>query len=181
MANDMTAGVHTASTWPVFLSVVMIAAGLLAIGVPLVAGVALTSLVAWLLVLGGVLHLAFAWRGHTAAGVVWESLLGFAYGAIGFYILAHPLVGLESLTLAVAVYLFVEGVLEFILWFQLRTTPGKGWLLFDGIVTLLLAAMIGSTWPSSAAWVIGTLVGISIFFSGISRLVLSLTVRRRVA
>jgi uncharacterized membrane protein HdeD (DUF308 family) len=123
MANDLTAGVHTASTWSVVLSVLMIAAGLLAIGVPLVAGVAVASLVAWLLVLGGVLHLAFAWRGHTAGGVVWEILLGFAYGAIGFYILAHPLVGLESLTLAVAVYLFVEGVLEFILWFQLRTTP----------------------------------------------------------
>jgi uncharacterized membrane protein HdeD (DUF308 family) len=181
MANDTTAGMHTATTWSVILSALMIAAGLLAIGIPLVAGLAVASLVAWMLVFSGALHLAFAWRGHTAGGAVWEVLLGFAYGAIGFYILAHPFVGLESLTLAVAVYLFVEGVLEFILWFQLRTTPGKGWLLFDGIVTLLLAAMIGSTWPSSAAWVIGTLVGISIFFSGISRLVLSLTVRRRVA
>ncbi len=180
MVNDMTAHVHTAATWSVVLSVLMIAAGLLAIGVPLVAGVAVATLVAWLLVFSGALHLAFAWRGHTAGGVVWEILLGFAYGAIGFYILAHPLAGLASLTLAVAIYLFVEGVLEFILWFQLRTTPGKGWLLFDGIVTLVLAAMIWSTWPSSAAWVIGTLVGISIFFSGISRLVLSLAGRRLV-
>jgi uncharacterized membrane protein HdeD (DUF308 family) len=181
MANDTTAGVHRASTWSVVLSVLMIAAGLLAIGVPLVVGVAVASVVAWLLVLAGILHLAFAWRGHTAGGVVWEILLGFAYGAIGFYILVHPLVGLESLTLAVAIYLVVEGILECILWFQLRATPRNVWLLFDGIVTLVLAAMIGSTWPSSAAWVTGTLVGISIFFSGISRLVLSLAVRRRVA
>jgi uncharacterized membrane protein HdeD (DUF308 family) len=181
MANDTTAGMHTATTWSVILSALMIAAGLLAIGIPLVAGLAVASLVAWMLVFSGALHLAFAWRGHTAGGAVWEVLLGFAYGAIGFYILAHPLAGLASLTLAVAVYLFVEAVLELILWFQLRTTPGKGWLLFDGVVTLVLAAMIGSTWPSSAAWVIGTLVGISIFFSGISRLVISLTVRRRVA
>ena len=82
---------------------------------------------------------------------------------------------------AEAIYLFVEGVLEFILWSQLRSVAGKGWLLLDGIVTLILAAMIWSTWPSSAAWVIGTLVGISIFFSGISRLVLSLAARRLVA
>jgi uncharacterized membrane protein HdeD (DUF308 family) len=80
---------------------------------------------------------------------------------------------------AEAIYLFVEGVLEFTLWFQLRTTPGKAWLLLDGIVALILAAMIWRTWPSSAAWVIGTLVGISMFFSGISRLLLSLAVRRR--
>src|SRR5580658_7956346 len=117
MANDMTARVHTAATWSVVLSVLMIAAGLLAIVVPLVAGVAVAALVAWVLVFSGALHLAFAWRSHTTGGVVWHILLGLAYGTIGFYILAHPLAGLASLTLAVAIYLFVEGVLEFILWF----------------------------------------------------------------
>jgi uncharacterized membrane protein HdeD (DUF308 family) len=181
MANDVRARMHTAATWSVVLSVLMIAAGLLAIVVPLVAGVAVAALVAWVLVFSGALHLAFAWRSHTTGSVVWQILLGLAYGVIGVYILAHPLAGLASLTLAVAIYLFVEGVLEFTLWFQLRATPGKGWLLFDGIVTLVLAAMIWSTWPSSAAWVIGTLVGISIFFSGISRLVLALAARRLTA
>ena len=80
---------------------------------------------------------------------------------------------------AEAIYLFVEGVLDLTPRFRLRTTPGKAWLLLDGIVTLILAAMIWRTWPSSAAWVIGTLAGISMFFSGISRLVFSLAVRRR--
>jgi uncharacterized membrane protein HdeD (DUF308 family) len=181
MANDIAARVHRAATWSVVLSVLMITAGLLAIVVPLVAGVAVAALVAWVLVFGGAIHLALAWRGHSAGGMVWQILLGLAYGAIGFYILAHPLAGLASLTLAVAIYLFVEGVVEFILWFQLRTAVGRGWLLFDGVVTLVLAAMIWSTWPSSAAWVIGTLVGINIFLSGISRLVLSLAARRIVA
>jgi uncharacterized membrane protein HdeD (DUF308 family) len=73
-----------------------------------------------------------------------EILLGLAYGVIGFYVLAN-LAGLASLTLAVAIYLFVEGVLEFILSFQLRPAPGAGWLLVDGIVTLVLAVMIWST------------------------------------
>ena len=43
------------------------------------------------------------------------------------------------------------------------------------------AVMIWSTWPSSALWVVGTLVGISMFFSGITRLMLSMAVRRIVA
>jgi uncharacterized membrane protein HdeD (DUF308 family) len=38
--------------------------------------------------------------------------------------------------------------------------------------------MIWRTWPSSTVWVIGTLVGISMLFSGVSRLVLSLAARR---
>ena len=92
-----------------------------------------------------------------------------------------PGAGLASLTLALAFYLVFEGVLEFVLSFQLRPLPGSGWLLFDGIVTLLLAAMIGSAWPISSVWAIGTLVGVSMFFSGITRLMLSVAARRIVA
>jgi uncharacterized membrane protein HdeD (DUF308 family) len=54
-----------------------------------------------------------------------------------------------SLTLALAIYLLVESVLEFVLAFRLRPMPGSNWLLFDGIVTLILAIMIWRTWPSS--------------------------------
>jgi uncharacterized membrane protein HdeD (DUF308 family) len=178
MANEMTADVHKAATWSMVLSVVMIATGVLAIAVPLIAGVAVTALVAWLLIFSGMLHLVFAWRAGRPAAVVWEILLGIVYGAIGFYLLASPVAGLESLTLAIALYLVIEGVLEFVMSFQLRPLPGSGWLLVDGIVTLVLAVMIWRTWPSSAVWVVGTLVGISMLFSGITRLMLSMAVRR---
>ncbi|HJZ73990.1 MAG TPA: DUF308 domain-containing protein [Vicinamibacterales bacterium] len=181
MANELTSDVRRATTWSIAISVLMIAAGVLAIALPSSAGIAVTALVGWLLVFSGVLHLAFAWRGGRAGAVVWEILLGLAYGIVGFYVLANPVAGLASLTFAVAVYLFVEGVLEFAASFQLRPAPGAGWLLVDGIITLVLAIMIWSTWPSSAAWVVGTLIGISMFFSGITRLMLSLAVRRIVA
>jgi uncharacterized membrane protein HdeD (DUF308 family) len=92
-------------------------------------------------------------------------------------LLFRPVGGLASLTLALAIYLFAEGVLELILSFRLRPMPGSRWLLFDGIITLILAVMIWRTWPSSTEWVIGTLVGISMLFSGISRLMLSLAAR----
>jgi uncharacterized membrane protein HdeD (DUF308 family) len=181
MANSITTDVHRATTWSIGLSVLMIAAGVLAICVPVVAGVAVTALVGWLLVFSGLLHLAFAWRGGSAGSIVWEILLGLVYGAIGVYLLASPVAGLASLTLAIAAYLLMEGVLEFVLSFQLRPAPGSGWLMVDGIITLVLAVMIWTTWPSSAMWVVGTLVGISMFFSGITRLMLSMAVRRIVA
>ena len=181
MANSITTDVHRATTWSIVLSVLMIAAGVLAICVPVVAGVAVTALVGWLLVFSGLLHLAFAWRGGRAGSILWEILLGLVYGATGVYLLASPVAGLASLTLAIAAYLLIEGVLEFVLSFQLRPVPGSWWLLFDGIITLVLAVMIWTTWPSSALWVVGTLVGISMFFSGITRLMLSMAVRRIVA
>ena len=178
MVNELTSDIHRAATWSLGLSVLMMATGALAIALPMVAGFAVTGIVGWLLIFSGALHLALALSGGGATAVVWEIVLGVLYGAIGFYLLANPVAGLESLTLAIAVYLFVEGILEFVLSFQLRHRTGAGWLLVDGIITLVLAVMIWTTYPSSAAWVVGTLVGISIAFSGITRFMLSRRVRR---
>jgi len=181
MTTTMMGDIRRTTTWSIVFSVLMIAAGVLAIGVPMVAGIAVTAFVGWLLLLSGVLHLAFAWGAGRANAVVWEILLGALYGLIGTYLLASPAGGLASLTLAIAAYLVIEGVLEFIVSFQLRPAPGSGWLLVDGIVTLVLALMIASTWPSSAEWVVGTLVGISMLFSGSTRLMASMAVHRMVA
>ncbi len=181
MADGIAANVHRATSWSIGISILMVAAGFAAILVPTIAGLAVTATVGWLLIFSGALQLAFAWRAGHASGMVWQILIGAAYGAIGLYLIARPLVGLASLTFAVALYLLVEGTLEFILSFQLRPAGGTGWLLADGIITLLLAAMIWVTWPSSAVWIVGTLVGIKMLFSGITRLMMSLAIRRIVA
>ena len=91
--------------------------------------------------------------------------------------LFHPLLGMAGLTLALAIYLFAEAVLEFILGFQLRPRRGSGWLFVDGVITLILAAMIWRTWPFSTEWALGILVGVSMLFSGISRLMFSMVAR----
>ena len=181
MTDPALGRVRTATSWSIALSVLMILAGLLAIVLPEAAGAAVVVLVGWLLLISGILHLAFAWRSTRGAGVVWEVLVGIVYILIGYYVLSHPLVGLASLALVLAAYLFIEAILEFILGFQLRGLPGSGWILFDGLVTLVLAVLVWRAWPSGAAWVIGTIVGVSMFVSGISRLALSMGVRRAIA
>jgi uncharacterized membrane protein HdeD (DUF308 family) len=181
IAHALTGDIRRATTWSIVLSVLMIAAGVLAIFSPAIAGVTATVFFGWLLIVSGILHVAFAWQADRAGAVVWEILLGVLYGAMGFLLLARPVAGLESLTLALAVYLVMESVLEFILSFTLRPAPGSGWLLFDAIVTMALAVMIGSAWPLSSVWAVGTLVGASMLSSGVTRLMLSIAVRRIVA
>ena len=89
----------------------------------------------------------------------------------------HPVAGLSALTLALVIYFTFEGILEFALALSLRPLPGSGWLLFDGIVTLFFAVVVGSGWPASSTWVVGTLVAMSMFFSGVTRLMVSAAVR----
>ena len=164
--------------WSIALSVLMIVAGILAIIVPPASGIAVTILVGWLLVFCGAAHMAYSWHSRHGGGLLWGILLGIIYIVAGGYVLLHPMVGLESLTLVLAAYLLVESILEFILSFQLRPLKGSGWLLVDGIITLILAIMIWRSWPINTLWVVGTLVGISMLCSGFTRLAISLAARR---
>ena len=173
--------VRQSATWSIVLSVLMIISGTLALAIPPVAGLTVTVMFGWLLIVTGALHLGFAWRGQGASTVVGETLMAVVYAVIGFYMLASPVAGLASLTLAIAAYLLAKGVLEGMIAFKFRRMPGSGWLLFDAILTIAIAAMIASAWPASAAWAVGTLVGVAMVSSGFARLMVSTAVRRLVA
>jgi uncharacterized membrane protein HdeD (DUF308 family) len=164
-------------SWSIVISLLIIAAGAVAIIVPPASGIAVAIFVGWLLVFCGIAHFVYAWHTRHGGGVLWGILLGIVYVFAGGYILLHPVAGLASLTFLLAAYLFIEAIMEFILSFELRRVHGSGWLLLDGIITLALALMIWWSWPASTEWVIGTLVGISLIFTGITRLAISMAAR----
>ncbi|MGH9746100.1 MAG: HdeD family acid-resistance protein [Candidatus Acidiferrales bacterium] len=166
--------------WSIAISVLMIVAGILAIVLPLEAGIAVNIFLGWMLLFAAAAHFIYAWSTRGAGGVLWKVLVGILYGVIAFYLLEHPARGLATLTLALAYYLLIEGVMEIILFFQHRAAPGASWFLMDGIITLILGGLVWKTWPNSTEWVIGTLVGLSILFSGTTRLMMSLAARRLV-
>ena len=167
-----------AINWSIALSILLILAGLFALLIPFISGVAITLIFGWLMIVSGITHFVFAFKTHTTGGRLWELLIGVIYTFTGIYLIIHPLDALLALTLILACYLFFEAIVEFIQYFQLRPRHGAGWLIVDGIITLILAIMIWRSWPASSVWVIGTLVGISMIFSGFSRLMLSLAAKR---
>jgi len=178
MSSNSTVALGKKSVgWSIAISLLLIVAGVLALTLPRAAGIAVSALFGWLLVLSGVGHLVFAFHTRSFGGLVWQLLLGILYFLVGAYLLIYHVAGLATVTFALAIYLFAEGVLEFILSFRIRPRSGWAWLLFNAIITLMLAVLIWRTWPSDSDWVIGTLVGISVLFSGISRLALSLAAR----
>jgi len=164
--------------WGIAMSVLMIVAGILAIAVPPAAGIAVAIIVAWVLTLSGAFHFVFAWYMRTTGGFVWELALGLIYLALGLYLLIRPVTALVSLTLLLVLYLFAKGILELILAIRLRPLPGIKWFFLDGTLTLILGVLITVGWPESSEWAIGLLIGISILLAGISRLSLSIAVRR---
>jgi uncharacterized membrane protein HdeD (DUF308 family) len=173
--------VRHASTWSILCGVALIVLGMLAVGSPAMAAVAVNAVIAWLIVLAGAVHLSLAFYAHKAGSVLWKLLVGLAYIFFGVYLIAHPSLGVVSLTLVLALLFLVEGIFDIALFFQMRPIGGSSWILVDGIITLLLGVMIYRQWPSSSNWAIGTLVGVSLIISGVTRLMLSLAVRKAAA
>jgi uncharacterized membrane protein HdeD (DUF308 family) len=167
----------TGASFPTWWSILLIIVGFFALALPFEAGVAIAVAVALLVIVAGVVHLIGTFAARTTGGFLWRLLVGCAYLIAGVYLLVNPKLSLVSLTLALAVLFFVEGIFHIVTYFQIRSAPGSGWLLFDGIVTLILAFMIWRSWPASAVWALGTIVGINLLMSGFTRLMYSRAVR----
>jgi uncharacterized membrane protein HdeD (DUF308 family) len=181
--TNPTAGLHgtgilrRTGTWLIAIAVVFILLGIFAILEPVVAGLAVAFLVGWLLIFGGVAHLIAAFSGR-GSRVIWAVILGILYFAGGIYFLTHPLLGLGGLTLLLASIVLAEAAIELIAYFRAPKEARPTWMLVNAVVTLLLGGLIWLHWPSSSEWAIGTLVGVNLLMTGISRLMVGTTARR---
>jgi len=160
------------------MAAVFIVLGVLAIAEPAIAGLAMALLVGWVLIVAGVSHLIAAFIGARAGGVIWPVVCGVIYVAGGIYFVTHPLVGLGALTILLAAVLLAEALFEFVGYLRTPKELRSGWILVNGVVTVLLAALIWLHWPSSSEWAIGTLVGLKLLITGISLMMLAGAARR---
>src|SRR5690349_20120683 len=131
-------GLGRACGWSILWGIVMLLCGLLAIALPLETSIGIVLILAWVILFAGIAHLVFAFQSQGIGAVLWQLLLSVAYGISAIYLLTHPLLGVLSLTLILAVFLLFEGILEIVLYFRIRRVRYSGWVLFDAIVTLIL-------------------------------------------
>ena len=101
----------------------------------------------------------------------WYIVEALLFIALGVFAIVEP--ALAGLVVARFV-----GWLLIVLYFELRGTEGAGWMLVNGLITLLLGGLIWFHWPSSSTWAIGTLVGVTLLVTGWTRLMLGLGARR---
>jgi uncharacterized membrane protein HdeD (DUF308 family) len=170
--------VQKVGRWLTAIGIVFLVLGILAIIEPAVAGLAVVILVGWVLILGGVAHAVGAFGGGGPGRVIWQVLVAVIYIVGGMYFLSHPLLGLGTLTLLLAAILVAEAVVEVVAYFAARGEGGSTWRLVNAIVTLVLGGMIWGNWPSSSVWAIGTIVGVNLMFTGLSRVMLGTAARR---
>ncbi len=156
--------------WKLFLAegVVLLILGLLAVALPMLATIGFTIVLGWLFLISGIMGLVTTFYMRGAPGFWWaliSALIGIGAGVV---LLISPVSGAVSLTLVLIAFFIVEGVatIMYAVEHRAQLTDRWGWMLFSGVIDLILAAMILAGLPSSAAWAIGLLVGINMIFGG---------------
>jgi uncharacterized membrane protein HdeD (DUF308 family) len=161
---------RASSKWWAFLAlgVVSVIVGFLLV-LDLFAAVAtLALLVALGLVVSGIGELMTAGRYRSVLGIV----AGVVLVVGGVLAAVWPDITLWALAVVVGINLIVSGVARIMGAVQLRV-EGWGWLLFGGILSLVIG-VLALVWPDATILVLGILLGLRILLFGIAEIMFGL-------
>lgn len=180
---EMAAKVRAAvrEHWKAFLfeGVLLAILGLAAIVLPPLASLAVTILLGWLFLIGGIAGLVLTFWARAMPGF-WWSLISAALAVLaGGILLAQPVQGTLTLTIVIGAYFLAEGISTIMYSLEHRRELSQrwSWLLAAGIADLVIAAIIITGLPGSAQWGIGLLVGINLLFGGTTLIGMALAAR----
>lgn len=171
--------------WGLFLAegIILSLLGLAAIIVPPLAGIVTTIFLGWLFVIAGIVGIIATMRARQAPGFGWALLSALVALIAGGVLLWNPLQGLITLTYVLTAFFILDGLLLVVLAISHRREfSGKWqWMMVNGVIDLVLAAIVISGMPGSLLWVLGLLVGIDMIFGGATLIAMALDARQRPA
>jgi uncharacterized membrane protein HdeD (DUF308 family) len=162
------------------IGIVTIILGIIALATPLVVGESVLLIIGFAITLAGVLRMVWAFQAQTLGSGIWKFLLGVLTLVAGLFVIAHPMMASGVLTIILAIYLFMDGLVEILVAFAMTKVEGKGWLLLGGFLSIALACLLFFQAPLSGAVAIGVLLGIKLIFAGITALALGTTLHSMV-
>ncbi|MGA2794976.1 MAG: DUF308 domain-containing protein [Roseiarcus sp.] len=146
----------------------LIVLGILAIGMPLVATIAVDIFIGWLFLIGGIAGFIAIFSADDIPAFLWSLVTAALSVALGVFLIWKPIEGVYSLTLALTGFFIAEGVFQIVASIAYRRVIENAWgfMLASGVCDLILVAVIIYSWPISAAWTLGLLAGFSLLTSG---------------
>lgn len=178
MQDALNEGLKQGRKWLMVSGWLAVIAGTIAIIVPAVASVTVAIFIGWMLLFGAVFLLIDAFAVRDIWRMLMRILLAFIAGAAGMALLLAPLKGTYTLTVLLVLWFAITGVMRVAVAVAERGTHGAGWMGANGVVTLLLAVLIGAQLPESSDWAIGLLVGIDFLFYGFGAIAAASALKR---
>lgn len=135
---------------------------------PVFTSYATVILIAWLMLLAGFLAAYFTYMTDSGDWAGW--LKSIILVGVALYMILSPLGGIATLGLLFSIYFFMDAFSGLMVASSLY--PNRGWGLWsiNAILSLLIAVIFIVGWPFTSLYLIGLLVGFSLFFDGLALL-----------
>jgi uncharacterized membrane protein HdeD (DUF308 family) len=163
--------------WLTAGGIVFILLGMAAYLWPVASTLALTVALGWLFVAGGLLRVAQAIQFRREIGTGWRVFDALLSLAAGVLLLRYPAGGMLAIAIAMTFYFFMSAVLKATVAYAARPLAGSGWALVSAIASFALGVYMIATFPVSALWVPGILLGIDFVIYGASLIGFSFNLR----
>ena len=171
--------VQAAWGWLLALGILWIILGTLAIIMPFAATLAVEMVFGVVFLIGGVAQLVQAFRSKGWKGFALQVLGGLLALALGVILLFFPLQGVLTLTILLAAFFVAQGIVKIMAALRERPASGWGWLMFSGILGIIVGVIIWAALPEAAIWVLGLLVGIELIFSGWAMVMIAMAGKKK--
>lgn len=157
--------------------IILLLGGFIALVFPLPASIAITLLVGITFLLGGVASLYAGVFNAGLPGRWWIVLTGLLELALGVWLVADPLAGLVSLTVAAGVLFLLSGLGRIALSLSFRGTSGFWAVLLSGVISAGLGLYVLVNLQAASPVLLGTLLAIELILVGAALLSLGLALR----
>ena len=156
--------------------ILLLLLGAVGIFLPELVSLGTAFFIAGLLIGGGLLWSIHSYKYSTGHIMDWiKPILLFIIGSL---ILFYPVTGIAAVGLLLAVYLLLDAFGSFVMAQLIHPLGGWGWMVFNGIVSLLLALLFLIGWPVTSMWLVGLYISISLFFDGGALIAIGTAIRK---
>ena len=172
--------IQVASKWGWFiaLGIVMIAAGIFALGDVVAFTLVSAIFIGAMMLVGGVFQIVQAFMTKAWSAFLLNVFVGILYVVGGFLIMQEPVQGSLILTLFLLAAILVGGITRIMIGLRHRELSGWWLMLLGGAISVILAIMLYATLPWSGLWVLGTLIAIELLVHGFTWLQFGFSLRR---
>lgn len=157
----------------IIAGIILLIIGVVGIFLPALMALTISMFIGWLLLFGGIIAGYHVFNSYKKRGLAW--LKPFILIATGILLLLYPFSGIAAIGLLLAVYFLIDAFAGFSFAFELRPIGGWGWMFFNGLISLTLAIIFLIGWPLNSLWLVGLVIGISLFMDGITLLVIGIS------
>ncbi|MGE4371884.1 MAG: HdeD family acid-resistance protein [Xanthobacter sp.] len=165
--------------WFVVLGIIFVLLGFFALSRPLLSTLAVTLYVGALLLVGGVVQVIHAFRARGWGSFIYWLLAGVLYIVAGGLTMYRPVAGASIITIFIGAALAVEGIFRLFAGFSSRAGRGWGWIVFSGLISLILGLLIISGWPTDTVEILGIFLGVDLVFTGVGAFFFGLSLRQQ--